>query len=749
MELAARLREEAVRSEQRRVLVLAGAPERTRARASDALAAADIPPGETTYVGPSEGVHSESLGHHEADRLLGTSRTAVVYDCHERCEPNTLGKLVGTVAAGGLLLLLVPPLSEWPDRRDDFDRSLAVPPFEPGDVGTNFRERLIETLRSHRGIAVVDVDTDTVERDGLFDPPPRIDRETVTPPESRRFPRAAYEECLTGDQADAVATLEALADPGEAVVVEADRGRGKSSAAGIAAACLALDGRDVLVTAPTPASTTTLFERARETLARIGEGSQPEGTTGGTDDIETTAGRIRYERPVDATALPDAPDVVIVDEAAALPVRVLRGLLGADSIAFVTTIHGYEGAGRGFSVRFREHLAESELRVTERSLATPIRYGPADPVEVWSFRALALDARPPVAQLVSDATPESVTYRELSGEELRGDERLLAEVFGLLVLAHYRTEPNDLARLLDAPNVSVRCLTHGGHVVAVALLAREGGLSPRRRRAVSGGERIRGHLIPDVLTSQLRDEAAGEPTGLRVMRIATHAAVRSRGLGSALLDRVRERARTDGLDYLGVAYGVTPELAGFWAKNGFSTVHLSTTRNDRSGEHSAVMLDPLGDAGRELLDRHTDWFLRRTPAAVRESLSDADPAVVRAACAAADGVPELDLSAVEWRHAAGMATGAAVFETAPRGPQRLCFRHLVAPSEQCLTPAQRRLLIRKGVQGQSWAEIAAAEEFHTESACKREMGTLVGKLVDRYGPESAREELDGNERGRE
>jgi tRNA(Met) cytidine acetyltransferase len=742
MELAARLREEAARSDQRRVLVLAGAPERTRTRASDALAAAAIPPGETTYVGPGEGFRHETLGYSEADRLLGTSRTAVVYDCHGRCEPNTLGKLVGTVAAGGLLVVLVPPLSEWPARRDGFDRSLAVPPFEAAEVGTNFRERLIGTLRSHRGIAVVDVDAGTVEREGLFDPPPRIDRESVTPPPDRRFPRAAYEVCRTGDQAEAVAALEALADPGEAVVVEANRGRGKSSAAGIAAACLALDGSDVLVTAPGPGSAAALFERARETLDRIDGEPQGEHATDGVDTVTTPTGQIRYEEPTDATTLPGAPDVVIVDEAAALPVRVLRGFLDADSAAFVTTIHGYEGTGRGFSVRFRDHLDGSDLRVTPVSLSAPIRYGPADPVEVWSFRALALDARPPVDQLVSDATPESVTYRELTGEELRGDERLLSEVFGLLVLAHYRTEPNDLARLLDAPNVSVRCLTHEGHVVAVALLAREGGLPPQRRRAVSGGERIRGHLLPDVLMSQLRDEAAGEPTGLRVMRIATHAAVRSRGLGSVLLDRIRERARRADIDYLGVAYGVTPELARFWADNGFSTVHLSTTRNARSGEHSAVMLDPLTDAGRELLDRHTDWFLRRTPAAVRESLADADPAVIRAACAAADGVPELELSEVEWRHAAGMATGSAIFETAPRGPQRLCFRHLVAPAKRCLTPSQRRLLIRKGVQGQSWAAIAAAEDYHGESACKREMGTVVGELVDLYGGPTARTVLD-------
>lgn len=744
MELAVALREEARRSNQRRVLVLAGDSERCRSQAVAALEATAIPPGETTYIGPSERFHCESLAHHEIDQLLGTSREAVIYDCYDRCEPNALGKLVGTVSGGGLFVLLTPPLSEWPSYRDGFDSSLAVPPFEQADVDTNFRRRLIETLRSHRGVAIVDVDSDAVECDGLFDPPPSRPQPEPTPPASGQFPRVAYEHCRTQDQAAAVSALEALSEKGEGVVIEANRGRGKSSAAGIAAACLAHEGKDVLVTAPAYDNTATLFERAREVLAALD--SDWRSASDRDHSLETATGRIRYEKPVTAARLPESPDVVIVDEAAALPVRLLRAFLSAESVAFTTTIHGYEGAGRGFSVRFREHLATSRFAVTDVSLATPIRYAPGDPVEVWSFRALALNASPPAEELVSGASPETVQYRRVSGTELCDDDNLLSEVFGLLVLAHYRTEPNDLARLLDAPNISVHCLTHEGHVVAVALTSREGELPPERRRRIYEGERIRGNLLPDVLTSQLRDESAGELRGLRIMRIATHTAVRSRGLGSALLGRIREWASDSEMDWLGVAYGVTPRLATFWNENDFSTIHLSTTRNARSGEHSALMLDPLTTAGKALHERHTAWFLQRTPAAIRQSLSDVDPAVVRAACRSADGTPTLDLTDDEWRHAAGMGYGKAIFETAPRGPQRLCFRHLVAPAEPVLTPDEQSLLVRVGVQGQPWETVTEAEDFHTESEAMRTMGEVVGKLVELYGDATARAEIQRYEK---
>ncbi|MXR51606.1 GNAT family N-acetyltransferase [Halovenus sp. WSH3] len=732
MELAARLRAQARRSDQRRLLVVTGEAESCRERARAALDATDVGPGETTYVGPAGEFHCESVARHEADRLLGQSREAVVIDCHERCEPNTLGKLLGVVSGGGLLVLLAPPLAEWPDRRDGFDRSLAVPPFEVDAVGSTFRTRLVETLREHRGIVVVDADTGEIEVDGRFEAPPRLPDPTPTPPDDSQFPRAAFAACRTADQAAAVSALESLREPGTAVVVESNRGRGKSSAAGLAAGALAHDGTDVLVTAPTRQSAGALFDRAEELLDTLG------GVSDAADlSPSTGSGRIRYERPAAAADLPGSPGVVFVDEAAALPVRLLESLLEAPSVAFTTTIHGYEGAGRGFSIRFRDRLADSDHDVSECSLAKPIRYAPADPIEVWSFRALALDAAPAADQLVDAATPESVRYRRLSGAELGADEHLLREVFGLLVAAHYRTDPNDLARLLDAPNVSVHCLFEDGHVAAVALCAREGGFSAELRERVHDGERVRGNLVPDVLTSQLRDRRAGEPVGWRVMRIATHEAVRSRGLGSALLDHVRAAARAADLDYLGVSYGVTPGLAGVWADNGFGTVHLSTTRNDRSGEHSVLMLDPLSPAGEALFDRHSEWFCRRAPAAIRESLSDADPAVVRAACRTARATPALDLSDAEWRHAADTATGRAIFETAPRGPQRLCFRHLVDPTEEPFDADQRELLVRKGVQGQSWERASEAVGFHSEASCKRTMGEIIGRLVDLYGEDRA------------
>jgi tRNA(Met) cytidine acetyltransferase len=749
MHLAARLRREALATDERRLLVLAGDRARTHERAGDALEAAGVDLASTVYLGPGQPLDCESVDPDHSSDLLGTTQAAVVVDCHERCEPNALGRVAGTVAGGGLFVVLAPPLEAWPDRRDAFDETLAVPPFDLGDVSGNFRTWLVETLRTHRGIAIVDVDTGTIERDGLVDPAPELTGHPSSPsvddqsdPDTgengRAFPPAAYEACLTGDQRETLGAFEQLTAPARALVVEADRGRGKSSVAGLAAAALAIRGLDVLVTAPGYRSVRELFARAEELLADTGALADRDRTDR-PRRLATADGAVRFCDPVTASDLPGDPDRVFVDEAAALPVGLLRSLLAADGLALTTTVHGYEGTGRGFSVRFREHLADGPHDVTDITLAEPIRYAAGDPVEVWSFRALALDARPPVAGLVADATPDTVRYRELTSAALLADESLLREVFGLLVLAHYRTEPNDLARLLDAPNVSVHALLADGHPVSVALLAREGGLSAATRSEMFEGRTVRGNLLPDLLASQLRDEAAPRAVGHRVLRIATHEAARSRGLGSLLVEHLREHCAGD---WLGVAFGATPRLVSFWRANGFHAVHLATSRDERSGEHSALVFDPLSERGRAIYDRHTEWFCRRFPAMLADPLSGVDPDVVRAVCRAIDTSPDVDLSEFEWRLAAGIPHGAGIHGTAPRAVRRLGFRHLVAPATDALDAREERLLVRKALQCQPWHTVVEDLSYASPRMCSRAFGDVVETLLEVYGTETAQRDLE-------
>jgi tRNA(Met) cytidine acetyltransferase len=268
------------------------------------------------------------------------------------------------------------------------------------------------------------------------------------------------------------------------------------------------------------------------------------------------------------------------------------------------------------------------------------------------------------------------------------------------------------------------------------------------------GERVRGNMLPDVLTSQLRDERAGTPVGYRVVRIATHHAVRSRGLGSALLDAVRAELResdpladrlpasahtTDaGVDWLGVGYGATPELVSFWRENGFRTLYLSTSRNETSGEYSAVMLDALSALGASLRDRHTRWFCDRIEGVLSDPLRDADPDVVRASLRAVADTPAIELTEREWRVVVDASFGPGLYTADPGAFRRLALRALVGPEcEELLTPRAERLLVRKVLQARPWPAVADELGYVSPSQCMKALGRAFQPLVDHEGGETA------------
>ena len=734
---------EAERANERRLLVLAGGRDRGLSAADTAIGVLDDPAATVVTTRERRG---DRLHPDDAADLLGVTRDAVVVDAHEGFTANVLGRVVGAVDGGGLLVLVVPPLDDWPAHRDVADERFAVPPFGVEDVTGRFRRRLVETLREHPGVAIADVDRGRLERSGLTDPLPARSRSPATAPVDAALPSAVYTACLTADQVEAVATLERLRKRGAAVVVEADRGRGKSAAAGLAAAGLAAEGQDVLVTAPTYRNAKTVFDHAADLFSMLGAPNHDEEShilsAGGSE------GRVRYLDPDEAVGLPGAPDIVIVDEAATLSVDRLASFVESPdppATAFVTTVHGYEGTGRGFEVRFRDRLSAGDREVSDVRLDDPIRYAAGDPVEVWAFRALLLDARPAVDGLLDGTTPADATYRALTPATLLGDEHLLREAFGLLVLAHYQTEPDDLARLLDAPNLVCRALTVDGHVAAVALLAREGGLPKSLRTEMYEGTRVRGNMIPDVLTSQLRDLRAGVPVGYRVLRIATHHAVRSRGFGSRLLDGIHDEFDDD-VDWFGVGYGATPRLVRFWERSGYRTVHCSTTRNAASGEHSAVMLRATTPAGRDLRDRHGRRFRRRMRDVLSDALRDIDPDVARAVLGATEGGHDPDLTDHEWRVVAAAADGPGLYDAAPGAFRRLALAHLTAPVAG-LSAREERLLVRKSLQGHSWERVTADLDYASTRECMRTLGDAYRPLLDRYGTETAREERRRYDRG--
>ncbi|MFO7858215.1 MAG: tRNA(Met) cytidine acetyltransferase TmcA domain-containing protein, partial [Ectothiorhodospiraceae bacterium] len=407
--LAAELVAEARARGHRRLLVLAGEAQWARGAAQSLLADTEIAHEDVLWAGASSMPDAcvacapgELVGH------IGHEYGSLVLDAHAGLDPDGLGAAMGTVRGGGLVVLLTPPLAAWPEVPDPQAERLAVDGWGVEAVTGRFLERLAAKLRGDPCAVVIEQDR----------PLPQV---TPLPAASPTSP-PADPDCLTVDQEQAVAAVERVitGHRRRPTVLTADRGRGKSAALGIAAARLmAARGIDVVVTGPHRGAVAAVLRHAAARLGVPVHRGRVQTANGAT---------LRFLLPDEVRQASESPDLVLVDEAAALPATVLTALLERFSrIVFATTVHGYEGTGRGFTLRFRSVLDERTPRWREVVLREPVRWRSGDPVEAWLFDALLLDAALPA---VPETNSEQLGVEALDRARLAGDDALLRDVFG-------------------------------------------------------------------------------------------------------------------------------------------------------------------------------------------------------------------------------------------------------------------------------------------------------------------------------
>ena len=496
----------------------------------------------------------------QLNQVLGTTLDFAVLDARAGFNPNAFGQLCGTVKGGGVLLLLTPPAAEWPDFPDPEYASLCVEPHSPDALRGQFLRHLCTGLEGSELLLRWGEHTRVWPRL----PPVRTGAAPGSGP------------CLSADQAEAVRRILALAEQRRAaLVLTADRGRGKSAALGIAAARLLEEGKRVTLTAVSRAAAGAALERVEALLPKRG-------------------GELCFARPDELLQRPVETDLLLIDEAAAIPTPVLIRLLDlCPRTVFATTLHGYEGNGQGFALRFSRQLEARRPRTVEFRLETPIRWAGPDPLEQLSNHILMLD-------LETGAPPEpdeTLCLKNIDREHLIAKPGLLQQLFALLVLAHYRTTPGDLRILLDSPNLSIHALMQEGVPLACALVAQEGPLPESLATAVwEGRRRPRGHLLPQTLIAQEGWLQVAPWRAWRIMRIAVHPALQRRGLGRRLLAELESRARAAGVDYLGASFAASESLLQFWHGSGYVPVRLGEQRYPVAGTHALLVLRPLGSA---------------------------------------------------------------------------------------------------------------------------------------------------------
>lgn len=558
---------------QRRLVLIEGDAAATRAKAVSLLG--QLPSLSGLWIGTSEGEHAgvETASAKTYQRWLGRELDVLVWDGHQGNPPDAFAALAGTLKAGGLLIWLVPPLADWATHADpDYPRTG------------------LEQATHHPFAA---------RQAGLLGAAPEIVRINAEQPEWPALPTlpetdTPFRVAATAEQSALIERLLkfALGRRRRPLVITADRGRGKSAALGIAAAQSLQAGRGhVVITAPGPENVDTLFRHARATLgAELAEDH-------GHELIAHNGGRLSYLPITDLLNIRPEAEVVLVDEAAALPPQLLRDvLLGWPRVAFASTVHGYEGSGRGFDLRFRNVLDTETPQWRAERLEQPIRWRQHDPLETMLGRLFLLDARAPNAETIrpNDVVIEPWNPAQASDAELEA-------AFGLLVNAHYRTRPSDLRQWLDDPNARTWRATCNGVTVGVLWCAEEGGLpEPLALEVTRGRRRVRGHLLAQSLANHGGFPEAARQRLLRVVRIAVAEPARRMGVGKHLVAAARDWAKVEELDSLGTSFGGEPGLLRFWQTCGLNVVRLGLNREASTGEFPVQMLSGESAAGKAL-----------------------------------------------------------------------------------------------------------------------------------------------------
>ncbi len=474
---------------------------------------------------------------------LGTELDMLVFDGRDEFNPNAFAMAAGLVCGGGRLVLLLPEIS-----------SNKV-------SNSRYLQRLCSIAQKP--------------------PPPHL---------SRSNPVSTPEFVLTPGQQQALQDIQhvALGHRRRPLLISADRGRGKSTVLGLAAAALLQQGKQqILVTAPARIAVDGVFQHT---------GSDP---------------RIRFIAPDELLRKRPVADLLLVDEAAGIPLPLLKQIVHHYSrVVFSTTLHGYEGSGQGFKLRFQQLLDQVAPKWKHRQLHQPVRWSENDPLEHWLNQALLLDAEPAAATPASASSKTNICI--LDRDKLVQNESLLRQLFGLLVSAHYRTTPNDLMQLLDTPEFMIWGLQEQQQLIGCVLLNREPPLSENQAQAIlSGKRRPRGHFLAQALATQCSVPEALKMHGMRILRIAVHPALQSQGLGSRLLQAVIRHARAEHFDYIGSTFGATARLISFWRNNGFTPLRLGYRREARSGEHSVLMLHSLSQLSKNPLNKMHSRFLEQ------------------------------------------------------------------------------------------------------------------------------------------
>lgn len=627
--------------------------------------------------------------------VLGGAYDILIFNAWAGFHPDRLALLSGTIRGGGFIVIVSPPAAEWPKYDDPEYQRLISDVRGDQNVG---REKEVLTRPGHYLRYVVNCLQAGVGQAGVVQGAVALANERFKPTAQYQSTRHIPAEPLpTQDQKQIVdallkVILSALQQPdldAPICLVGGARGRGKSQViayllealwAHVSAEMLSQESADkrdsasacdgvvgqrvsgqygcglrVAAIVPHPSAITTLkhYKPLQEKLA-ASELKSP-----------NAALSLDYYTPTawlnaDATETAPLADLMVVEEAASLPLTVIQDLMRfAGPVILVTTTIGYEGSGRVLAEGFVHWLMAQQTRAARGFLrwylTAPLRWSSSDCVEPFLNKLLLLDAKLAQTQLLdvmpgvqdkagnfsnaetflsdtssdhlshnaseyasyNPACSDPLTLTWLTQRDLVDAPQVLESLWALLYGAHYRTRPSDLRALLDQPGVAIVVTHEKGVLMGAGWFVEEGPFSePLADNIMANRRRPKGHLLPQLLALRFGDVEALQARYLRCVRIAVAPAHRRQSVARKMLAAAYEKF-SDRVAALGASCALQPDTAYFWQHCGYQLLRLGVKPNARSGAVNFAVIAPCSARARAWVLAHqgvfwSQWSLMKT-----------------------------------------------------------------------------------------------------------------------------------------
>jgi len=517
-------------------------------------------------------LHSNSDSSDQINRLLGSEYRCVIFDAYDAFNERLFAAAAGTVVGGGILLLRTPPLHTWAQ-----NTGTAVP--------SAFMERFIRKIRSHQtGTLTGPTNTITSTAQSPLIIADDVNDNSLSTPIDLSW--ETEQNKLVGQLLSKL-----LGEQKSTIIVQADRGRGKSTLIGRALKKLLADKS---------------FSKKRITLTANNKNAckvlmQHVGFTGGgTHPIQFVS--------ID-TALNMQHDLLVIEEAGTLSIPVLTQLTSfSGDIIFATTVQGYEGAGRGFALRFAKRLDKIRPDWVKLQPERPIRWAANDPLEAFVNDALLLKTKLSSINQPAELKANNAQLSLIDHKELSSSDELLEAIYALLIQAHYQTTPSDLRNMLDQQQLLIFAQRTNNILTGAAIVAMEGEIATHLHTAIVYKERrLTDQILPQLLAQSASDASVLSLRCARIVRIAVHPSLHRRGFGSnlchALIDQLTSR-----IDYVGASFGADEQTLSFWQSLGFTPIHYGFKKNPRSGLKSACLIKSTDKSAANSIDMAA-WIL--------------------------------------------------------------------------------------------------------------------------------------------